>query len=167
MHSKLQEELESTERALEPEFSRLRVSYEQESADLELQLGADERRAKDDLRKLFEEKLAAEERLCKEAQRGNARSRMDSVLRETEGMEKEHKARVERLTVELTTELEKYKTYLATKVTMPGCLAPTDSPPARSPKPIPSQYLLTQSLFCMFFLSAAANGCGGVRGRVG
>lgn len=116
MSARLQEEVQSTERALEPEFSRLRIAHEQEVADLELQLSREERRAKDELRKLFEDKQAAEERSHKESLRTGARSRMDNVLRETESMEKEHAVRVERITAELSAELEKYKSHLARKV---------------------------------------------------
>ncbi|CAE7794522.1 unnamed protein product, partial [Symbiodinium microadriaticum] len=84
LSAQLQEEVESTERALEPEFGRLRVAHEQEVADVELQLAAEERRARADLQRLFDEKLATEERLHKEGLRAGARSRMDNALRETE-----------------------------------------------------------------------------------
>ena len=114
--AKYQEEVESTERALEPEFSRLRVSHEQEVVDVEQQLAAEERRARGDLQRLFEDKLAAEERLHKENVRAGARSRMDHAVRDVEAMEAEHKGRLERLREELAGDLEKYKTHLSRKV---------------------------------------------------
>jgi len=116
MSAKLKEICESTERALEPEFSRLRLAHEQEVADVEMQLQADERKAKADLVKLFEDKLSAAERAGREEQRAGVRARLDDAMREVEGMEREHKVKIQQMQEDLTKELEKHRARVNSKV---------------------------------------------------
>ncbi len=113
---KQREIMEKTERALEPEFSRLRIANEQEIAELELKLALDEKKALADLQKQFEERVQSEERAFKEAQRNQARLQLDETIREIENMEREHKVKMEQLSDDYQREAERYKQGLNKKV---------------------------------------------------
>jgi hypothetical protein len=114
--AKQKEAHESTERALEPEFIRLRVANESEMADLEFRLAAEEKQTLVMIEKQFEEKVQIEEKAFRENQRNLARVQLEETMREVEKMEREHKMRLEHLTEDLARECEKYKQSLSMKV---------------------------------------------------
>jgi hypothetical protein len=116
LQQKQQEAIDQTERALESEFSRLRISTQKDLEDLQLHFASEERKAKIELHKLFQEKLQAEEKALKDHLRSDARLKLDEVVQEVEGMEREHKMRMNHLNEDLTKELEKYQTMLQRQV---------------------------------------------------
>lgn len=113
---KLKEYEESTLHALEPEFSRLRVSAEQDMADMSAKLSEDMRRMKSDLKKLFESKLANEEKHHRDNQRMLARVQLDEAVQEAEQLEREHRRKLVVMTEELTKALDMFRSHLSQKV---------------------------------------------------
>lgn len=116
LSERLREYEESTLHALEPEFSRLRVAAEQDMADLSAKLNEDTRRMKSDLKKLFESKLANEEKHHRENQRMLARVRLDEAVVEADQLEREHKRKLVIMTEELTKALDVFRSNLSQKV---------------------------------------------------
>jgi tRNA U34 5-carboxymethylaminomethyl modifying GTPase MnmE/TrmE len=113
---KLREHEASTLQALEPEFSRLRVTAQQDGADVTAKLAEDTRRMKSDLKKLFENKLSSEEKHHRDNQRMFARVRLDEAVVEAEQLEREHKRKLAIRTEELTNALDQFRTNRSQKV---------------------------------------------------
>lgn len=113
---RLRECEEATLHALEPEFSRLRVTAEQDLADLTAKLAEDTRRMKVDLKKLYESKLAAEEKHLRDNQRMLARVRLDEAVSESDQLEREHKRSLVVMTEDLTKALDSFRRSISQKV---------------------------------------------------
>ncbi len=101
-----------TRQALEPEFSRLRVAHEHELSLMEARFEDEERKAKADLKSVFRDKLAGEERACKAAGKDNSRRVLDDTIEECKELEGKHKHRYDELAEELEQDLSRYKTKL-------------------------------------------------------
>jgi len=113
---RLRECEDATLRALEPEFSRLRISAEQDLADLSAKLTEDTRRMKTELKKLFETKLAAEEKHHRESQRMLARVRLDEAVQEADQLERDHKRKLGVMTEDLSKALDTFRRNISQKV---------------------------------------------------
>lgn len=101
-----------TLQSLEPEFSRIRISHEQEMSDLELKYSNLERTNKNEIKTLFKEKLISEEKKLKDDMKSIVRARLDRTIAECSEKEREYKARCEDMSEELHREYNKYKIKL-------------------------------------------------------
>lgn len=109
---------ESTLHALEPEFSRLRMTAEQDLADISAKLSEDTRRMKSDMKTLYASKLSSEEKNLREDQRMLARVRLDEAVLEAEQLERVHKRKLVVMTEELTKSLDIFRNNLSQKVSV-------------------------------------------------
>lgn len=108
--------MDTTERALESEFSRLRIANEHEIGECELKLASDEKRALSEVHKQFEEKIQEEEKLFRENQRNLTKNQLDETIREVENLERAHKIKLQHMNEDNLHELERYKHELNLRV---------------------------------------------------
>jgi hypothetical protein len=92
------------------------VAAEQDLADVTAKLTEDTRRMKADLKKLFENKLANEEKHHRDNQRMLARVRLDEAVLEADQLERAHKRKLAVMTEELTKALDAFRSNLSQKV---------------------------------------------------
>lgn len=113
--SKAQEEKENTEKALQPEFTRLQQMHEREMAEAEHQAKAEERRMREEYQNKLEDLIREEREVHEERQKSVQRNRQQAVSAELEAGEREHRMRVLTAQSDAEKDLNKFKQQLAGK----------------------------------------------------
>jgi hypothetical protein len=114
--SKAAEEKEKTEKALQPEFSRLRHMHERELAEAEAYAKTEERKLREEFQMRLEGLVKEEREAHLHSQKSAQRNRHNAVAVELDASEREHRMRVLTAQSDAEKDLDKLKTVLANKV---------------------------------------------------
>lgn len=112
LRDKASEYKESTERALHPEFERLKRMHERELSELERRVALDEKRMRDDISKKLTDQVEEEKEIIQKEHRRVMQSIESNLQMEMDSLEREHKYRLQALQDELEKESEKHRLSL-------------------------------------------------------